>query len=1157
MIRATRKEQACPDAIVWLSARSRPPLLGLLAMSAASRASGKRCKHTCGLCAAVVSLHPGDEMHGCPELFLCSTCNDFVAEVLGIDARALANMRKRQQKKFEAVKGHRDEWAASKENIDSIAFPQEEIFEETTQISELDETFKFMSRQRFHQKHHCFPEQAKVSQIKVLNHKQEEITGVAIELDEPEDPILHLRTQKVLVHRRPIMKSEQHLFRAQGALKFESLASSKAANLGQKCGNKYVAKIKHASTYSEAEISDLVGRNASRTKSSQSVVDALMAGECAHEDGDVESGAESGDDASQHETECGASAVGPTTAPRTTATSPRTSLCAARATKAPSCASKSPKLSPAKGLLGKCSGLQRGASKQLFQDDRSRSPASRSAKLKADSVGPGAPSVASGSTSLGEADSARQKPPEYWFDTITPAKVFANQSVKRACGWARDCVGRLARVGESIKAQRLSEHMDMIDRCCELMADLSSEASFDDMLDKIQQLVKDHVEFDPSIQTKLLGKRLSSVINALKVESSSLDCKEFIDMLSPFKDIAGEEDDDDEFEGVIQEVDHDKVEDSTTPSQFDPLKPRLMDTDGSQQHKLCLVQKLLMADVLPALISLGEGGLAKASDLCRAIVSNYEDGVANMAETPQVVLDTMAICEVMLAVTDSTQVAMDFDALETFFGDLAKHKKTVQVDFGIMLRLDTNCYKAKVDELQACLADARSRLPDIAAKAKSLDTCDVPPTQVDIDLLSDCYKTISTCRACLRRGSTHILEVACRSYTRRLIERLQTDGQQYIIPKDWSSQFLEKLKDLLKEGSELNILFDVRGASTALSTEVRVRSTCALAWELMEKLKAPLDLDKNAVNPQKFAHLQNHLSTMSGLLLDEEQNEECIESLRHYRDILSLGHGKHPGGFGTLVNVCKLLRASAEKDSLERRFNNFDLAAKIEASMAAHMSLGPDMDARVHADGHDMLCLKSLQLHILEAKSSVESCKEEGKSEFVLQVLAHAEKHCSDAALATVAPLHTHLSARTAESQGWARGGGDGSSWHIGLATDATLDEALGVAKATLLSKLPDVYEARREELASDLKKLKEVASALHQKLPDGLEQQVQQVISFLGLSFIEGLLCALYMSKQSKEVYKSKTHAIRKLVRGKQCDWQQVHKSLQTRATKAAKLQL
>ena len=107
------------------------------------------------------------------------------------------------------------------------------------------------------------------------------------------------------------------------------------------------------------------------------------------------------------------------------------------------------------------------------------------------------------------------------------------------------------------------------------------------------------------------------------------------------------------------------------------------------------------------------------------------------------------------------------------------------------------------------------------------------------------------------------------------------------------------------------------------------------------------------------------------------------------------------------------------------------------------------------------------------------------------------------------------------------------------------------------MSRRCDEYKTRRTQLQEQLDGLKHISGMLNKYGTEKLENEAKHLCDRLAVSYVEGMLLALYQTKATKEIYKTKTHSIKKLSKNFGIVWEDIHPRLQERAVKALKLSM
>lgn len=191
----------------------------------------------CAFCGEGMTTRKGAVIRGLPDFPVCDTCESFTQDCM-LDLNAVALAKKKQPKRFDQLTGYLAEWKNAKGGA-AADFIAGSVYEEVVQSSMLDESHKFMSRERFKAVHGLWPDEVKLTQVRCLNRKNEEVVGVVVSTGQ--DATLTLRTERRLIQMLPVLPTTHHIFKDQASMVFEAKVEERAQVLGQKTGNKYKA----------------------------------------------------------------------------------------------------------------------------------------------------------------------------------------------------------------------------------------------------------------------------------------------------------------------------------------------------------------------------------------------------------------------------------------------------------------------------------------------------------------------------------------------------------------------------------------------------------------------------------------------------------------------------------------------------------------------------------------------------------------------------------------------------------------------------------------------------------------------------------------------------------------------------------------------------
>ena len=1123
---------------------------------AAQPVAAKKCRLTCGLCASTCSVKAGDGLGGTAEFFLCEGCDNFVAES-GYEVKELQSMKSKKGKQFETVKAEQEEWQTNMNEPEAISYPREEVYEEVRQVSELVEQFHFVSREKFRGLHGCYPDEARVNQVRALNRKNEEVVGVAVLIDD-NDPVLKVSTARAIVHRRPVLEASRHLYSTQAGQVYNNKAAQAATTLGQRWGNKYQPKLKAVDTYTHEELKQLVQKSARKSSRGRpSAVHGMVTGKAGEEENNEGDDESSDDGQGGVDLKPGGLTGHALPAGQANMASPPALQSRGRSIEAS--ARSSPRAASGSSAGGSAGVEGRSPEASQQQEARSRTPPRAGAPLASPSDKGTRPvpkirkaaSVIS-SSFMGEPES-RLKPPQYWFDLLTPSKVWSGASVKRQIQWARDCIKRTATAGDSITAKRLVDHVDNIEDCDLLFSLLMdpSKAS-DDCRPVLQRLVKSQVDFDSVVQLKLLGKRLASQIASM-VEADEQQLEELVATLNPF--MAKEEDCSSDEEGpcrAVQEVPNTMYADSVA---FDPLEPVLSSIDGTEASKVPMMLKVLMNDVVPSIIKAGEAGLPIASSVSKSLVDRIEEGITEMDTVPGEASSALSVCRVLHAMADSTIVDMDFDTLELFFGQCSKKAKGPLCDLGILLNLDEQVYKKRFNGLEQCFADAKVYLPQVQKELDKMSHIANPSSIDSIDIFLGACEVVLATRAALRQGAAYALESACHNFLAKLIGGMTVGNQKHIIPATWSPELVAKMVVALQKGVDIWKVEAYSLALTELQQEEASRTNEARSQKLYEMAVSSLNRNTASIDQGKFSEMVAFMNAVSGFSIGTDTSHKWCALLAELRAAIASGFPMGKSMAVDLLRISELVQGDALASHIAV-LRSIAAGSDLDEAYRSHLALGGDIGARVAADGEKKAAIQAIMVMANRVQEALNQVEANDLPEAVVKLREDATKYMQDIANASVEPVASRLASSIDECKGWAAGGKDGEPWHDPLAEQAPLDEVIAHAKGTLLKQAPEVYEKMWVDLKKEVAAYSELCSFFSATADSTLESEAGAAMKKLALCFVEGLLVALFDSKHPKEALKQKLHAIKRKSKPMKVEWTNVHSSLVDRAARAAKLQ-
>ena len=258
--------------------------------------------------------------------------------------------------------------------------------------------------------------------------------------------------------------------------------------------------------------------------------------------------------------------------------------------------------------------------------------------------------------------------------------------------------------------------------------------------------------------------------------------------------------------------------------------------------------------------------------------------------------------------------------------------------------------------------------------------------------------------------------------------------------------------------------------------------------------------------------------------------------------------------FAALAKVVTGLRTS---NNVQAEIAVLLAAGHLYTAMSAFDDLGSDLLARVQADPeHD--CTTDMMRKALALGETLKKLGDQPATETEIYptLLQKATALEESIANAVIQHLVQELASETESAKPWANGATEGASWHAALGEGAAWSDVAGEAKKSLLKdRMPDQYIGKKQKLDSTRSRLESACGFFSRKADQCLVTEAVGVSKALAVSYIEGLFCALFSAKLSKDAYKSKAHGIKKLCKPNGVPWEDILRPIRDRANTAVKL--
>lgn len=773
---------------------------------------------------------------------------------------------------------------------------------------------------------------------------------------------------------------------------------------------------------------------------------------------------------------------------------------------------------------------------------------------QARSRSPAAKSTATAMSDSGQKD-ARQKPPSHWHETLTCAKVFSGVNLVRQRRWALECVARLrgsrATPEEFQQAMHLEEHLKLTDAAMTVMTNLSA-SGWDSLKAPLGELQAFEVDFPSSIKLKLLAKFILHLLpEVLDRDSSDDSMKNFVDILNPFgarSDLEHSDDELDEPKSQPAECDDAVAEGA---DEFDPLSPCLRLVEGSLATKCTQALNIWMKDVLPALFEFGEEGLLKVVVVAKLVIQQFESGVTPLSEIPQPALETLTVFRILHVVADASDIDFDPQDIQQLAISPQMDTKSQLAAFRSLI-VASPAYSSRLADVQELVQNGMASVAELKELLASIGSLEKVASLPVFAKLTQAMKVVQHLLVSFRKGITIGLEKAVNSFLRTLVRTYTSDVQKGLAPL--GDDILKAFLDLL------NLAFDIwqedmmKCASAKINEELGNR-VC------LQGINSVIDMAKDIITNTTAELAQMPVGALGEALHRLHQSSMTEASAKQLgglaEGLIKIFEKFFPDGreLGICIETMLTLSGTAvNHDGIQKLAKSMNKGAALSLELQRHSALGDDFDMRLESD--EGLVATQAVLQKAAAFNEAVDAIQPDHLPIVLESLKAETKNFSQGI--TTAALTKRVASMKALMEAvtvWSGGFEGGERWHNHCEEGISFDAFLDFAKGTLLTRTPEEYKSMRDEALAKAADCERTCMMLGVTPPPEVSA-IKGLGTILAISYIEGLLVCLYASTQGKDVYKSKTHGIKKLAKSMGLKWERdVSSRLQERAVKALKL--
>lgn len=676
--------------------------------------------------------------------------------------------------------------------------------------------------------------------------------------------------------------------------------------------------------------------------------------------------------------------------------------------------------------------------------------------------------------------------------------------------------------------------------------------------ERIFQLMKDlkdrEVDFPSATKQKILCYHLVRLLKKIKDPKSEHDMGAFVKALSPFnlaEAAPGGEQHQLEEGGLVGEA--------ASSSLFDALNPTMGQLDGDLPSKVEFVQKILVKDLLNTLIEDGESSTSAIDEFVTLMSAHYESVLETLDEdVPDGVVSVLDLCRALHLFADPTDLCDGSqDELLTLVGAHLKDEEGLMYPVSLALQENLH-FKQVCDDVMKKVGSSKIHLPKLRTFARKLAT--LSNDNIDgAEVVAEVLVGLPELRVGLRNGACYKVECLCLQWLEDMGTNLQKQHSSSAgLNADDLPRFLDALGVALEQWPQARTLEDLMlwGRSVAETSLKSVsESRVAMAIEACVGEGDTMGVDA-------LARLERVLDDFPGVVLTNGHRMEIASSfvLRLSKQIR--GNLACAPLVKLMEKAVALLPAGSTSGATMAEVQLTKLGIKLQVAYDKYMEGGDSLADQASDDAdHKKIRsvirnLEALQQHVREQKGqSLDS----NSSEVLPKLARQCECLAKEVYDHGKAQLVKSLQADVKSCGSVAGGGADGKAWHQGLEGGASLDQVLETSRATVLGKKAAWYKdsatkiARRLQEMADFDEMFSITGDDHCDLRDRCQQLSRQ----LHVTYIEGMLCHLFLNEKDRKVLQKKVRGIQ--ANAKDCGvvWDDIRKELRDRCGSALKLKV
>lgn len=700
---------------------------------------------------------------------------------------------------------------------------------------------------------------------------------------------------------------------------------------------------------------------------------------------------------------------------------------------------------------------------------------------------------------------------------------------------------------------------------CKLARDLTVELGLpyeSQNPEKITNLMKDLVaretDFPTMAKQKILCYHLMNLIREIKKADGDYDMNAFVAAMSPFPKVSvvSAESTADDVAPLAANCEGDLA--------FNPLAPSMGQLDGTLESKLGFVKRIIVKDVLSHLIDDGEPSAGIVQDFAATMVQTFEDALATYdEELPQdlpMILDVCRALSALLNPSDTSDEA--HEAVTDLVGAHLKPDADKSLIGTVSLCLQGNThYKTMCDEVVSKGGSSKVYFPKLRSLKAQVNNIDFT-AQDNIEQVDSLLKEMRVVRVNLRQGATYPLECQIQEKLEMVGRAMKEKHSTTPAETDIShlANFVKVLTMALEQWPQAQGLNELRKWGTAATDD---HSKASKSSTIMDAVRSSYKNGGRYICRDNLAALVDVLTKHEGFVLS---GKDIVKEVEDFILATVLDLQKDLQASDVPVQAMNLALKALPKDSprlgeITKDVRLVELGGVAHKKYTEYIAAGATVQEQVAADGdgekikgviRSMMAVREYVEHhkmaeALEKRPGSLSALDTGTKTLFETVHAFCSKTITGA-----------LKRLVEEARPVAGGSTGGKDWDADIAADEPLDAVLDLAKKTLTMKKAAWYKDQSAAISMKLKAWSELDNVFSMEFVDhDLKRSATDIINRLNKSFIEGLLCYLFVSEKDRNALKSKCHGIKKTAGSMETPvpWTNVQPQLYERAERAIKL--